>query len=80
MNLLSKVSYYKIHVLTTISDIRIILNDLGLVSERWTEKKNKEDAAKVVACLRNLNAKDMLKIFKQNAKHFHEGVKGGLEK
>lgn len=80
MNLLSRVSYYKIHVLATMCEIRSTLYQLGLMSGERTEEKNKRDVMNVADLVQNLNSKDMFRLCKYNAKHFHEGVKGGLEK
>lgn len=69
MNLLSKVSYYKIHFLATRVEIRSTLNVLGLYPDRKAEKKNKEDVFKVLELSKNLNVKDMNKIDTYAKKH-----------
>lgn len=69
MNLLSKVSYYKINLLATRVEIRSTLNVLGLCSNKRADKKNKEDFYKVVELMKNLNKKDKKKINRYIAKH-----------
>lgn len=69
MNLLSKISYYKIQFLSTRIEIRSTLNVLGLCSDDRAERKNKEDVFKVMELTQNLNGKDVMKLIKYSKKH-----------
>lgn len=63
MNLLSKVSYYKIHWIGTCCEIRSALNTLGLYPDWLAEIQNKNAVIKQLPRLvRNLNEEDLKKI------------------
>ena len=64
MNILSRVSYLKLHMISTRIELRSTLNVLGIVSDQKAEKKNKEDVFKVIDLLRNLNKKDRRRLSK----------------
>lgn len=64
MGILSKVSYWKLHMISTRIELRSTLNVLGIVSDEKTEKKNKEDVFKVIDLSRNLNKKDQKRLSK----------------
>ena len=58
MNILSRISYLKLHMISTRIELRSTLNVLGIVSDQKAEEKNKEDVFKVIDLSRNLNKKD----------------------
>lgn len=64
MNILSKVSYWKLHMISTRIELRSTLNVLGILSDQKTEKKNREDVFKVIDLSRNLNKKDQKRLDK----------------
>ena len=64
MGILSKVSYWKLHMISTRIELRSTLNVLGIVSDQKAEKKNKEDVFKVINLSRNLNKKDRKRLSK----------------
>lgn len=64
MSILSKVSYWKMHMISTRIELRSTLNVLGIVSDQKAEKKNKEDVFKVINLSRNLNKKDLKRLSK----------------
>lgn len=64
MNILSKVSYWKLHMISTRIELRSTLNVLGILSDQKTEKKNKKDVFKVIDLSRNLNKKDRKRLDK----------------
>lgn len=64
MGILSKVSYWKLHMISTRIELRSTLNVLGIVSDQKAEKKNKEDVFKVIDLSRNLNKKDRKRLNK----------------
>ena len=64
MGILSKVSYWKLHMISTRIELRSALNVLGIVSDQKAEKKNKEDVFKVINLSRNLNKKDRKRLRK----------------
>ena len=64
MGILSKVSYWKLHMISTRIELRSTLNVLGIVSDQKAEKKNKEDVFKVIDLSRNLNKKDRKRLSK----------------
>ena len=64
MGILSKVSYWKMHMISTRIELRSTLNVLGIVSDQKAEKKNKEDVFKVIDLSRNLNKKDRKRLSK----------------
>lgn len=64
MGILSKVSYWKMHMISTRIELRSTLNVLGIVSDQKAEKKNKEDVFKVIDLSRNLNKKDRKRLNK----------------
>ena len=64
MNILSKVSYWKLHMISTRIELRSTLNVLGIVSDQKAEEKNKEDVFKVIDLSRNLNKKDQKRLSK----------------
>ena len=64
MNILSMVSYLKLHMISTRIELRSTLNVLGIVSDQKAEEKNKEDVFKVIDLLRNLNKKDRRRLSK----------------
>ena len=64
MSILSKVSYWKMHMILTRIKLRSTLNVLGIVSDQKAEKKNKEDVFKVIDLSRNLNKKDRKRLSK----------------
>ena len=63
MGILSKVSYWKLHMISTRIELRSTLNVLGIVSDQKAEK-NKEDVFKVIDLSRNLNKKDRKRLNK----------------
>ena len=63
MSILSKVSYWKLHMISTRIELRSTLNVLGIVSDQKAEK-NKEDVFKVIDLSRNLNKKDRKRLSK----------------
>ena len=63
MSILSKVSYWKLHMISTRIELRSTLNVLGIVSDQKAEKKNK-DVFKVIDLSRNLNKKDQKRLSK----------------
>lgn len=64
MNILSKVSYWKLHMISTRIELRSVLNVLGIISNQKAEEKNKEDVFKVIDLSRNLNKKDRKRLSK----------------
>ena len=64
MNILSRISYLKLHMISTRIELRSTLNVLGIVSDQKAEKKNKEDVFKVIDLSRNLNKKDRRRLRK----------------
>ena len=64
MRILSKVSYWKMHMILTRIKLRSTLNILGIVSDQKAEEKNKEDVFKVIDLSRNLNKKDRKRLSK----------------
>ena len=64
MNILSRISYWKLHMISTRIELRSTLNVLGIVSDQKAEKKNKEDVFKVIDLSRNLNKKDRKRLSK----------------
>lgn len=62
MKMLSKVSYLKIHLLSTRVEVRSTLNVLGLCSDERAERKNREDFVNVMMLTTNLNLKDKKKL------------------
>lgn len=64
MNILSKISYWKLHMISTRIELRSTLNVLGIISDQKTERKNKEDVFKVIDLSRNLNKKDRKRLNK----------------
>ena len=64
MSILSKVSYLKLHMISTRIELRSTLNVLGIVSDKKAEEKNKEDVFKVIDLSRNLNKKDQKRLSK----------------
>lgn len=64
MNILSKVSYWKLHMISTRIELRSTLNVLGVVSDQKAEEKNKEDVFKVIDLLRNLNKRDRKRVIR----------------
>lgn len=64
MNILSKVSYWKLHMISTRIELRSTLNVLGIVSDQKAEEKNKEDVFKVIDLLRNLNKRDRKRVIR----------------
>lgn len=57
MNILSKVSYWKLHMISTRIELRSTLNVLGIIG-------NKKDVFKVIDLSRNLNKKDRKRLDK----------------
>ena len=68
MNILSKVSYTKMHLISTRIELRSTLHVLGLISDRWAEEQNKKDTFKVLNLVKNLNESDRRKLDKYVAK------------
>lgn len=64
MNILSRISYLKLHMISTRIELRSTLNVLGIVSDKKAEDKNKEDVFKVIDLSRNLNKKDRRRLNK----------------
>lgn len=64
MNILSRISYLKLHMISTKIELRSTLNVLGIVSDKKAEDKNKEDVFKVIDLSRNLNKKDRRRLNK----------------
>lgn len=64
MNILSRISYLKLHMISTRIELRSTLNVLGIVSDKKAEEKNKEDVFKVIDLSRNLNKKDRRRLSK----------------
>ena len=64
MNILSRISYLKLHMISTRIELRSTLNVLGIVSDQKAEEKNKEDVFKVINLSRNLNKKDRKRLSK----------------
>lgn len=64
MGILSKISYWKLHMISTRIELRSTLNVLGIVSDQKAEEKNKEDVFKVIDLSRNLNKKDRKRLSK----------------
>ena len=64
MNILSRISYLKLHMISTRIELRSTLNVLGIVSDQKAEEKNKEDVFKVIDLSRNLNKKDRRRLSK----------------
>lgn len=64
MNILSRISYWKLHMISTRIELRSTLNVLGIVSDQKAEEKNKEDVFKVIDLSRNLNKKDQKRLNK----------------
>ena len=64
MNILSRISYLKLHIISTRIELRSTLNVLGIVSDQKAEEKNKEDVFKVIDLSRNLNKKDRKRLSK----------------
>lgn len=69
MNLLSRVSYLKIQLLSTRVEIRSTMNVLGLCSDKRAEEKNRKDVFKVIELVDNLNMKDKRRLIKYAKKH-----------
>ena len=64
MNILSRISYLKLHMISTRIELRSTLNVLGIVSDKKAEEKNKEDVFKVIDLSKNLNKKDRRRLSK----------------
>ena len=64
MNILSRISYWKLHMISTRIELRSTLNVLGIVSDQKADEKNKEDVFKVIDLSRNLNKKDRRRLSK----------------
>ena len=64
MSILSKISYLKLHMISTRIELRSTLNILGIVSDQKAEEKNKEDVFKVIDLLRNLNKRDRKRVIR----------------
>ena len=64
MSILSKLSYWKMQMISTRIELRSTLNVLGIISDQKAEKKNKEDVFKVIDLSRNLNKKDRKRLNK----------------
>lgn len=64
MSILSKISYLKLHMISTRIELRSTLNVLGIVSDQKAEEKNKEDVFKVIDLLRNLNKRDRKRVIR----------------
>ena len=64
MSILSKVSYWKMHMISTRIELRSTLNILGILSDQKAEEKNKEDVFKVIDLSRNLYKKDQKRLNK----------------
>lgn len=64
MNILSRISYLKLHMISTRIELRSTLNVLGIISDQKTEEKNKKDVFKVIDLSRNLNKKDQKRLSK----------------
>lgn len=64
MSILSKISYWKLHMISTRIELRSTLNVLGVVSDQKAEEKNKEDVFKVIDLLRNLNKRDRKRVIR----------------
>ena len=64
MNILSRISYWKLYMISTRIELRSTLNVLGIVSDQKAEEKNKEDVFKVIDLSRNLNKKDRRRLRK----------------
>ena len=64
MNILSRISYLKLHMISTRIELRSTLNVLGIVRDKKAEEKNKEDVFKVIDLSRNLNKKDRRRLSK----------------
>ena len=64
MNILSRISYWKLHMISTRIELRSTLNVLGIVSDQKADEKNKEDVFKVIDLSRNLNKKDRKRLNK----------------
>lgn len=64
MSILSRISYLKLHMISTRIELRSTLNVLGIVSDQKAEEKNKEDVFKVIDLSRNLNKKDRKRLNK----------------
>ena len=64
MNILSRISYLKLHMISTRIELRSTLNVLGIVSDKKAEDKNKEDVFKAIDLSRNLNKKDRRRLNK----------------
>lgn len=62
MNLLSKVSLYKINCLATKVEIVSSLYALGLINGDKANKMNKQDVFKVIELSKNLTIKDAMKL------------------
>lgn len=69
MNLLSKVSYWKIQWLGTKIEIRSTLNTLGLCNNYIAEKKNKMEFFEICRLTKNLNSKERKRMYKYVRKH-----------
>lgn len=68
MNVLSKISYMKIHLIGTRVELRSVLNVLGLISDQKAEENNREDVFKVIDLTNNLNNKDRVRLNKYSSK------------
>ena len=73
MNILSRISYWKLHMISTRIELRSTLNVLGIVSDQKAEEKNKEDVFKVIDLSRNLNKKDRKRLNKYAYKARNRG-------
>ena len=74
MNILSRISYLKLYMISTRIELRSTLNVLGIVSDQKAEKKNKEDVFKVIDLSRNLNKKDRRRLSKYAYRAKKQGV------
>lgn len=68
MTLLSRVSYVKMHLISTRVEIRSTLNILGLINDKKAEQENKKDFFRVMELTKNLNAKDRKRLRKSGMK------------
>lgn len=69
MNLLSRVSYWKIKYLATKIEIRSTLNVLGLCSNKKAATKNAKEFFEVVRLIKNLNPMEQEKLSDYCKKH-----------
>lgn len=68
MNILSRVSYVKMHLISTRIELRSTLNILGLVNDEKAEQENKKDLFEVIDLIKNLDAKDRKRLKKCGTK------------